>query len=68
LHPRRDRPWVISWEEALQQLDAYPWATMVPLKVHPTFRSKVAEAVNQRIGSGDRRATENWRSVLAEHA
>ncbi len=44
---------VADWAEALELLDAYPWARLYPIKVHPEFVELILAAVSQRIeGSG----------------
>jgi hypothetical protein len=42
-----------DWAEALQSLDAYPWALLRPTTVHPAFAEQIMAAVSKRIeGSG----------------
>jgi hypothetical protein len=60
------RPWV-PWEEALQQLDTYPWVQLYPLSVHPEFQSAVKAALKERGISGRSKAMKNWAPVLQEH-
>jgi hypothetical protein len=40
---------VADWAEALILLDKYPWASLVPIKVHPGFAEQILAAVSQRI-------------------
>lgn len=60
------RPWV-PWEEALQQLDTYPWVRLYPLSVHPEFQSAVKAALKERGISGRSKAMQNWAPVFHEH-
>jgi len=39
-----------SFEEALEQLDRYPWTRLIPLKVHPEFLQQILAAVEKRDG------------------
>ncbi|MGA7314894.1 MAG: hypothetical protein WBX22_13065 [Silvibacterium sp.] len=39
-----------SSEEALEQLDRYPWTKLIPLKVHPEFLQQILAAVEKRVG------------------
>lgn len=55
-----------SWADALQKLDRYPWARLVPLNVHPEFRQAVLKAVMQRLSAQDehnQRALDRWREA-----
>ena len=63
-HSSPERPWVASWETALEQLDQYPWAKLYPLSVHPKFSAKVMAAVMDRIGSDNQSRWSEWQSVL----
>lgn len=48
-HPWRSASdWVSGWEAALELLDRYQWAMLHPLEVHPAFRERVREALEQR--------------------
>jgi hypothetical protein len=44
-------PSVGSLEEALEQLDKYPWTRLSPLKIHPEFRQQILSVVETREGS-----------------
>jgi hypothetical protein len=41
--------WVASWTSALRLMDKYPWDLLLPLKVHPDFRTRVWEEVQKRL-------------------
>jgi hypothetical protein len=43
-------PTVRSFEEALEQLDRYPWTQLIPLKAHPEFLQQILAAVEKRYG------------------
>jgi hypothetical protein len=47
--PRSCSPLTDSWDQALKQLDRYPWASLNPLQVHPAFAANVLSAVKERI-------------------
>ena len=61
---RHTSGWVDTWPEALVLLDRYPWARLSPMYVHPDFRSRVWEAVQERLegedGSQVQRSLERW--------
>lgn len=48
-HMEQKSSLVTSWESALDLLDQYPWAVLVPIKVHYEFRDKVRKAVVSRL-------------------
>ena len=54
-----------DWPEALKLLDAYPWAMLHPIKVHPQFVEQILAAVSQRIeGSGAQSSRlQRWKRV-----
>ena len=61
--------WVESWDEALQLMDRYPWARLLPLQVHPAFVERVRQAVDARLAGAqpDRctvSAREKWASLF----
>jgi exodeoxyribonuclease I len=59
------RPWAKSWDEAVQQLDQYPWSYLYPLEVHPDFRTRVEQALVERVAPDDKDVWSRW-SVLRE--
>lgn len=61
-----ERPWVRCWDEALAQLDEYPWTVLHPLAVDPRFAAKVVEAVERRGASEEHRA--RWLLLVAQAA
>lgn len=58
------RPWAETWRAALKQLDAYPWTRLVPLGVHPDFRTRVIRALQARQKKGAPVAWSSWSEVL----
>jgi hypothetical protein len=54
--------WVTDWEEALAQLDRYPWAHLYPLAVHPALSDRLLAAVRERLADGEGR---HGQSVLS---
>ena len=58
------RPWVTKWEEALAQLDSYPWVQLDPLEVHHAFRGEVAIALKRRTAVAQAVDWRSWRRVL----
>jgi hypothetical protein len=61
------RPWVKSWDEAVQQLDQYPWPNLYPLEVHPDFIARVETALKMRVAPDDKGVWPKW-SALREVA
>lgn len=61
--------WVRSWEEAVYQLEAYPWRAMVPLHVEPAFRAAIIAAF-LRAEQDDANRLQNillrWTKVLLD--
>ena len=45
----RDSPLVENWDEALLMLDRYPWVSLSPIRVHPTFRKASGPRSNSAI-------------------
>ena len=45
----RESGWTRDWNEALAQLDRYPWHHFYPISVAPEFRERVWAAVNARL-------------------
>ena len=59
-----ERPWVTSWEEALEQLGGYPWTRLYPLFIHPAFDKKVEAALKRKAGSDGKKEWRRWQSQL----
>lgn len=58
------RPWVVTWRAALKQLDTYPWTQLVPLSVHPDFRTRVVKALQSRQKKGGPVEWNHWAEAL----
>ena len=56
-HTPPTHPWVSTWQEAVVQLDRYPWPQLHPLHVHPEFCELVAENLKEKENLG---VTVNW--------
>lgn len=46
------RPWVASWNEAIAQLDNYPWTRLKPLMVSREFSKRIVDEVKERCSEG----------------
>ena len=46
----RGSAWMESWEEALRDLDEHGWHRLPGVHVHPEFRARVWEAIQERLG------------------
>jgi hypothetical protein len=66
--------WAGSWNEAIEQIDRYPWAMLIPLEVHPEFKEDLLVEVTRRLTSdhpkyvwspkqSKKRAMERWLSM-----
>ncbi|WP_417539750.1 hypothetical protein [Marinobacter sp.] len=60
-----ERPWVDTWEEALQLLDQYPWHMLYPLGVHLSFHDHVYEALEHRQADTADIDWGSWKSAMA---
>jgi hypothetical protein len=52
---------VRSLDEALRQLDAYPWVRLHPMQIHPDYRDEILRAVFDRGGLHEEA---RWRARL----
>ena len=59
----RSSRWVSSLTKALATLDRYPWARLYPLSVHPSFRTRIAKAVKERLDPSDHYQLDSWRRL-----
>ena len=63
--------WVMSWDEALAQLDTYrSWPRYVPMSVHPLFAARVLAAAQDRLSSSNDRNVgqeSRWKVLCARH-
>ena len=50
-----------TFEDALSQLDRYPWFRLFPLEVHPDFTESILREVEKR---GGKEAAEDWLRIL----
>lgn len=66
--------WLRTWGEAIGSIDRYPWAMLIPLKVHPDFKEDVLVEVARRLTGGHpqyarrpadskKRAMARWESI-----
>jgi hypothetical protein len=62
---RREANWVDTWEEALTLLDKEGWLRLPPIRVHPEFRARVWEEVQQRLGTDARTPNQRTERLLA---
>jgi hypothetical protein len=46
----RSSGWMKSWEEALGDLEAQGWHELPAVHVHPEFRARVWQALQERLG------------------
>jgi hypothetical protein len=55
------------WPAALNLLDKYPWVSLYPISVHPDFRQKIWDALQERIRGSirepDQEMNRRWRQV-----
>ena len=55
---------VTLWADAIALLDAYPWAELHPLTVHPDFRKQVWNEVESRLDpKRDEHYLDQWRRI-----
>ncbi len=66
--------WLRTWDDAIGSIDRYPWAMLIPLKVHPDFKEEVLVEVTRRLTGSHRkyargpadskkRAMARWQSI-----
>jgi hypothetical protein len=55
---------VETWDAALDLLDRYRWASLLPLFVHPDFRRQIWDAVQERLETETSQSALNqWREI-----
>jgi hypothetical protein len=59
-----ERPWVETWQSAMDQFNKYSWEKLYPMSVHPDFRKQIAEALKSRLEPDDEYCREKWSRKL----
>jgi hypothetical protein len=65
------RSWIVdTWAAALNLLDTYPWVSLFPLSVHPDFRQKIWNALQERFRGSteephERDLNRRWRQICS---